>query len=73
MTKSDLETSVSIILGERFDQALHSAGIALPERLKMAGLSAFERQMLHQAPTVTRVREALLMLRIQGEFTFDPE
>jgi len=73
MTRSDLEISISIVLGERVDQALQSAAIALPERLKMAALEAFERQMLQRTPTVARIREALLMLKHQGKFTFDPE
>ena len=73
MTRSDLEISISIVLGERVDQALQSAAIALPERLKMAAVAAFERQMLHREPIVARIREALLMLKHQGEFTFDNE
>lgn len=73
MTKSDLETSISIHLGYTVDRALKSAGIALPERLKMAALAAFEHQMFQRTPTVARLREALLMLKHQGEFTFDSE
>ena len=73
MTKSDLETSVSIILGDRVDSALRLAGNGLPERLKQAALEAFDRQMLHREPVVARIREARLMLRHNGEFTFDPE
>ena len=74
MTRSDLETSISIILGKRVAGALEDvAAIGLPERLKMAALEAFERQMLHREPVVARIREALLMLRDQGELSFDPE
>jgi len=73
MTRSDLEISVSIVLGERVDRALQSAAIALPERLKMAALECFDRQMLHREPVVARIREARLMLKHQGQFTFDPE
>ena len=73
MTRLDLKVSVSILLGKRIDRALQFAGIGLPERLKMAALVAVEQQMLHREPTVTRIREALLMLRNQGELTFDPE
>jgi len=73
MTRSDLEISISIVLGKRVDHGLRDAGVALPERLKMAALAAFERQRIHREPVVARLREALLMLRNQGEFTFDNE
>ena len=73
MTRSDLEDSISIVLGKRVDHGLRDAGLSLPERLRMAALAAFERQGIHRAPVIARIREALLMLRHQGEFTFDPE
>ena len=73
MTRSNLEISISIVLGERVDQALQSAAIGLPERLQMAALEAFDRQMIHREPVIARIREARLMLRNQGQFTFDNE
>ncbi len=73
MTRSDLEISVSITLGYTADRALQFAAIGLPERLKMAALTAFAGQRLHREPAIARLREALLMLQSQGEFSFDPE
>ena len=61
MTQSDLETSISILLGEKTDQAMRAAGSALPERAKIAAEDAFKLQLHHSGPIVARVRKALLM------------
>ncbi len=72
MTRSEVEAAIANILGVEVATALIKGRVALPQRLKLVAVKAFEED-LEPDENLDRVRDAMQGLSREGLLIFDPE